>query len=300
MLSPFSTISDAPGSEEWGNKLRKRARYLVKAINQGYMELAEIIHTVWATPINGEKHNACVCVAWGYESYVQWGEEELGLHRRKIERLKAIWHHLNETLQGKLDEHIRKRIIALGWTKVRELIRVMDERNAEQWVEMAEQLNYDELCVAIRQALQDQEKHEQAKAVGVADDEEDDEWRGVDPPADLGRYKDLMIRVTPEQKANIELALGRASELVPTSKPLGRGAYLDLICTDFLATNDFKLKNDPEMPLRLLAKFERLLDKRLVVIDPQNWIIEYGMDSLQKVAEMAEVASGECYVADQS
>lgn len=287
-----ASLAEISGTEEWSNRIRKRARLLVKSINQGYMELAEIIHTVWSTPINGDRQNACVCVSWGYESYVQWGEEELGLHRRKIERLKAIWYHLHETLGGKLDADIRKRIIALGWTKVRELIRVIDERNAEQWVEMAEQLNYNELCVAIRQALQDREKHEQAAAVGTADEEDEDEWHGADPPSDPNRYKDLIIRVTPEQKANVELALGRAQEMAPTQTPLGRGAYLDLICTDFIATNDFKLKDDPEMVLRFLAKFERLLGKRLVVIDPQNWVIEYGMDALEKVAEVAEKNNG--------
>ena len=282
-MSSLAAVAELPGSESWGNKIRKRARSLVKSINQGYMELAEILHTVWATPINGEAHNACVTVAWGYENYVEWAEEELGLHKRKAERLKAIWHHLHVTLEGKLDRRTKKRIVALGWTKVRELIRVMDADNAEQWIEVAENLNYNELCEVIRRALEDQEKEDQAKAVGGSDDDDDDEdFKGADPPDDLDRFKEVSFLLSPEQKANVELALERAEQLASSPK---RGHLLDLICTDFISTNDFRKADDPHRHLIFLAKFERLLGKRLVVVDPENWVIEYGMDALSKVAE---------------
>lgn len=284
----LAAIADIPGSEEWGTKIRRRARALVKSIDQGYMELAEIIHTVWSTPVNGERHNACVTVAWGYENYVQWAEEELGLHKRKAERLKAIWDHLHVTLGGKLDRRTQKKIIGLGWTKVRELIRVIDEHNAEQWVEMAEHLNYNELCAAIRQALQDQEKGAQAAAVGTNEEGEED-WKGADPPKDADRFKMIHFNLTPEQKANVELAIERAKQMAESERP---GHCLDLICTDFLATNDFRRADDPDTPLRFLAKFERLLGKRLVVIDPKNWVIEYGLDALEKAGEALEVNGG--------
>jgi len=284
-VSNVAAIAELPGSEAWGAKIRKRARALVKTIDQGYMELAEILHTVWATPINNESHNACVTVAWGYESYVQWGEEELGLHKRKIERLKAIWHHFHITLGGKLDRPTRKKIIALGWTKVRELIRVIDADNAEKWVEVAEHLNYDELCEAIRRALEAREKHDQARAVGTADDEDDDEFKGAPPPDDADRFKKMWFNLTPEQKANIEMAIGRAKQLANSDRP---GHCLDLICTDFLSTNDFRKADDPNRHLIFLAKFERLLGKRLVVIDAATWVIEYGMDALSRAAEVLE------------
>ena len=289
-MSSLAAVAELPGSESWGNKIRKRARSLVKSINQGYMELAEILHTVWATPINGESHNACVTVAWGYENYVEWAEEELGLHKRKAERLKAIWHHLHVTLEGKLDRRTKKRIVALGWTKVRELIRVMDADNAEQWIEVAENLNYNELCEVIRRALEDQEKEDQAKAVGGADDDDDDEdFKGADPPDDLDRFKEVSFLLSPEQKANVELALERAEQLASSPK---RGHLLDLICTAFISTNAFRKADDPHRHLVFLAKFERLLGKRLVVVDPENWVIEYGMDALSKVAENMEDDDG--------
>lgn len=288
-MNSMAAVVELPGSEAWGIKIRKRARELVKSIDQGYMELAKILHEVWATPINNEPHNACVTIAWGYDSYVDWAEDELGLHRRKAEMLKRIWHHLYETLEGKLDRPTQKRLVALGWTKVRELVRVLDDKNAGQWIDVAETLNHTELCEIIRRALEDQEKTDQARAVGTADEDEEEEFRGSPPPDDWDRFKRVTFSLSPEQKSNVELALRRAGELASSPKP---GHLLDLICTDFLSTNDFKKADDPHRHLIFLAKFERLMGKRFVVIDAETWTIEYGMDYLSKVAESLEVNDG--------
>ena len=95
----------------------------------------------------------------------------------------------------------------------------------------------------------------------------------------------MWFNLTPEQKANIELALERAKQLANSERP---GHCLDLICTDFLSTNDFRRKDDPDRHLVFLAKFERLMGKRLVVIDAATWVIEYGMDALSRAAEVLE------------
>jgi len=286
-VSETSRIQEPPGSEAWSVKIRSRARKLVDSIDQGYMELAEIIHWVWSTPIDGDPLRACVCVSWGYANYTEWAEEELGIHRRKTERLKGIWDHLHVTLGGKIDRKTQRRLVALGWTKVRELIRVIDENNIDPWVEMAEHLNYQELCVAVRQALEEQEK---AAVTGAVDpkadeDEDDEEFKGASPPPDVDRLREFRVYLYPEQRANIKLALDRAKELAHSDKS---GHCLDLICTDFLGTNDFRKSDDPTTPLRFLAKYEHLMDKRLVIINPHTWEIEYGMDTLTKAAEALE------------
>lgn len=283
-MSKTSKEALIPGTEAWSIKIRKRAKKIIKYIDQGYMELASIIHTVWSTPIDNDPNNACVTVAWGYSNYVEWAEEELGIQRRKTERLKGIWHHLYVTLEGQLSLYEQRKIIGLGWTKVRELIRVIDGENAEKWIEVAENLSHRELVEVIKATLEDQEKLDQAKAVGTAD-EEDDTFRGVSPPEDVLRFKQFLFALSPEQAANVQMALDRAEQLANSQK---RGHLLDLICTDFLSTNDFKKKDDPHRHLIFLAKFERLMGRRLVVVDPINWVIEYGMETLAKVAESME------------
>ena len=95
------------------------------------------------------------------------------------------------------------------------------------------------------------------------------------------------VGLFPAQHENVMMAIKRASELSHSDK---RGHNLDLICTDFLATNDFKLENDPEMQLRILAKFERLFQKKIMVVDPVNRRILYGMEALEMIATDEEVS----------
>jgi hypothetical protein len=274
------SATDLPGSETWSDKVRRRARNLIRTIDRGYMELGELLYTVHDTPINGDPNQPSVCVSWGYTGFADWAEKELGIHRRKAERLQRIWWELEVRLAGKLSPAVKQRIVDLGWSKVREIVRVLSEANSEQWVEMAENLTHPELCNAIRQALIEQEKKEQAAAVG-SDDDEDEEGGYPNPPDDINRFKWKQFHLTPEQRENVNMALDRAKELASSTKD---GHCLDLICTDFLATNDFRKSDDPEMPLRFLAKFERLMGKRIVVVDPESWTIEYGIDALQRVA----------------
>ena len=54
-------VVDSPGSEAWSTKIRRRAKSLVKSIDQGYMDLAEIVYTVWSTPVDGVKRPTSVC-----------------------------------------------------------------------------------------------------------------------------------------------------------------------------------------------------------------------------------------------
>ena len=270
---------DTPGSEQWGDKIRRRARTLTKTIEQGYMELGEILYTVYDTPINGDPKNGPMFQAWGYTTFAQWVENDLGLHKRKAERLRNIWYNLNVRLGKELTRQTRRRIIALGWCKCRELVRVLSAENVEQWVEMAERLKYPELTSAIRKALKDHEQQAQERALSGEDDEEGPEY--PDPPDDVEEWTERAFYLAPEQLKNVEAALDRAKQL-SHSKSINHN--LDLICMDFLATNEFRLKDDPKMALRFLVKFEKLTGKRLIIIDPVTKQIEYGIEALEMIA----------------
>lgn len=271
--------SEALGSEQWGVKIRRRARVLTKTIEQGYMELGEILYTVYDTPINGDPKNPPMFKAWGYNTFGEWVEDDLGLHKRKAERLRNIWYNLNVRLGDDLTRQIRKRVIALGWCKCRELVRVLSAENAERWVEMAENLKYPELTAAIRKALRDHETKAQERAVSGEDDDEGPEY--PDPPEDVEEWTERTFYLADAQLQNVDAALERAKQL---SKSDSLNQNLSLICLDFLATNEFRLANDPKAALRLLAKFEKLLGKKIVVVNPATREIEYGIEALELVA----------------
>jgi len=278
--------SDQVGGEAWGIKVRRRARDLVRIIDHGYMELAEILYTVCDTAVDNDPKNASVWSSWGYTSFAEWTEEDLQIGQRTAERLRRIWYDVEVKLAGQLTREQKKRLLNLGMSRVRELIRVLSGSNADGWIEMAENITHAELCTVIALQLQKQQKHEQAQAVGTdVGGEAGGELPPPDAPDDIKRFKWRNFLLTPEQLANVDLAVTRAKEMADSKRG---GHALDLICLDFLATNDFKLADDPEMVLRFLAKYERLLGRRLVVLDPDGWNVEYGIESLEKLADAVQ------------
>lgn len=141
------------GSKTWCGKVRRRAKELVKDLDTGYMELAQILYEVWDTPMDNDPNKGPVYKQWGFDSFIQWANEDLSLQPRKAQRLRAIWYTLEVELQG-LDPLVKKRIVDLGISKARELVRILDLSNSEAWVEVAEKSSYPVLCASIAKAKQ--------------------------------------------------------------------------------------------------------------------------------------------------
>lgn len=260
------------GSEQWSNQIRKRARMLARQEDETKLQLAELLYTVSTTTVDGLQHNPPIYTSWGYATFEEYVGHELGLERKKAQALQRVWRTILDT---GMDKYTQKRLMLLGWTKARELTRVMTEANALKWIEMAEQTTHPDLVANIQRAI---EIAEQKEALNPDGEEEE-----ADPPEVVERMKGMSFALYPEQKMNIELALKRASELA-NSPAQKRNHHLDLICTDFLATNDFKLGNDPDMKWRVLAKYEQLFGVRLIAVDPVKRRIVFGVDALELCA----------------
>jgi hypothetical protein len=268
-----------PGSEEWCKRIRKKARNVAREWEQTYLVMAELLYTIYDTPVGGDRKNIPVWQAWGYTNFGDYVEDELGIHRKKAQRLRHIWWRLAADDLKTLDPELRKRLIALGMSKVRELLRVLTPQNAEKWIDMAENGPFTGLDAAIAKALE--VASHKAAVHGETDVDAEGSNGSVEPPAGSETAAYLRFALYPEQYGNVMLALKRASEMCQSDK---RGHCLDMICTDFLATNDFKGENDPDQQLLLFAKFERLFKKRVVVVDPKERRIVYGLDALELVA----------------
>jgi hypothetical protein len=273
------------GTSEWGAHMRKRAKELARHLDTGYMELGEILWEVYDTPgKNGEP----IYVEWGYDKFHEWAEADLNLHRRKAERLKRIWFTLERELKG-LDRAVKKRLVALGESKMRELAPVLGMNNAEEWAEIGEQLSYPKLCVAIRQYKQ---KVEAARTLVTEPGADPDEEEVTELPAvdmtvdpDAFDFKDKhFYALNRSEHEVVEQALERAAQI---SHKENHSKNLAMICTDFLATNDFRKKNDPEMLARYVARLEEAMGLKFIVIDPVENRVVYGLGALEKLAKGA-------------
>ena len=184
-----------------------------------------------------------------------------------------------------LDPEVKQRIVDLGFCKVRELIRVLTVRNAKQWVGQAENLNYFSLQAAITDEKRRLGVSEALLEAENAESNEDDAPTGNAPEPDP--VPEILTRETfgfyPEQLANVRLAIEKAMQLSHSDK---KSHNLDLICTDFLATNDL-VAGDIDKRLRYVAKMERVLGLRLIAVD-QDGDVLYGLDTLQLAASSGD------------
>lgn len=292
------------GSKSWSKKVRSRAKDLVENIEKSFMELGELLFRIWDTPEDGDRANQPVWVTWGFKSFRDYAEQELGIHYKRAERLRLIFYRLNIELE-EIDPKIRKRLVNLGESKVRELCRpgVLTIGNVSNWVEKAENMNYQTLDAAVRKYLEAKEQKEieaeiikkgdpVAKSNKLAGEKteaetaEEEAEQGVPPaPKELDwdnpeHFKSKVFAFTASQLETVNIALKRAEEL---SHSKSGGHNLSLICLDFVAGNDFT-KAGEEQKLRYVAKMEKLLGYKFIVVDPKTKDVLYGLGTLEKVA----------------
>jgi len=307
------------GSRAWGNRLRKRAQHLTSQLDTDYMELGRILYDVYDCPIDGDPKNASILVSWGHASFKDYVESELGLHYKKAQRLRSIWYVLEIVLKD-LPVDVKLSLVKLGASKMRELTRVLDKDNVDRWLAIAENDSYVTLLNKIQAAVLKARKEALEEKIG--DDSASDE--GMPFPADavalgggeargasdgvpgfdgvnaevgdaaaaaandIGLFgtdelKMESFMLAPTQQLNVLTALERASELTKSSK---KGYNLDMICLDFLATNDFKAASQQaESRNTYLKKIEKLLGVRIIAVDAKDQSnVIYGINTLNTLA----------------
>ena len=323
--------SNSIGSKAWANKLRKRAQTLSKELDTGYMELGKILYEVCSVNIDNVKgSDKPVFTLWGYETFADYAEQELNLHRKKAERLRSIWYTLDIRLK-KLDEVSKARLVGLGSSKMRQLTRVLDENNAKPWLDLAERISYVQLEAKVKQAIDDAKKQAAQQklasqvtggeaslvegtpfgdstddvlagevAIGAPSDDDADDVEDIGAggatskapsasaqasavPLDGEDMQFMHFGLFPEQYLIVADALERVKELSKSDK---KGHNLSMICTDFLATNDFVGgSHAEETTARYLSKIEKLLGVRLVAVDVKTKDVVYGIGTLEKMAK---------------
>ena len=289
-----AVVSISVGSEVWAEKVRRRARQLSKALDTGYLELAEILYHVYITPVNNDPSQGPLWTGWGYSSFGDYADQELGLARRKAERLRQIWFHVEERLGSQLDRDLKKRLYAVGWSKLREIASLLIPENTEKWLHLAENGSHAQVAAAAKQVRKRVDEARERKLAirenpdgGLTMDgfeEEEALLRQIDIDDDSLKLRTKVFGLYPDQMANVEAALDRAEQL---SKSDSSSNNLSLICMDFLATNDFGRENDPINILRYLSRMEQSLGVKLVAVDAKRKDVVYGMSTLEEMMEWA-------------
>jgi len=230
------------------NEIREHLQELKGRFTRTYFEFGEVLQRAYE--LGAHK-------TWGFPTWKEYVEEELGMSERRCQYLLSIHKWFNKVLKD--HPHVRQRVEHLGWSKVRLLVGVVDETNVDEWVARAEKMTLAAL----------QEFIKELKA-------------GKTPSDETEKLTTLSIKLYPEQVANVEDALELAKEIAESDK---RGHLIDLICTTFKADHVFSSSPGTKMSELYIAKIEKIMGVRLVVVDEASRKVKYGLDVLERLAE---------------
>lgn len=264
--------ADSEHKKGWASRLRKQAKELAGDIDKHYMALAEILYRVYDAKTGDAEP---VFKAWGYPTFEEWVDKELSLGYRKAQYLRHIWYKLEIELSG-LDVGIKNRIIALGWSKARILLKVLTLANASQWIDRAELESYttlDESCRSYAESLR--KISEQPTLGGTVEIPM--------PPKET--FVPKYFNLAEDQGKTLEIALEKAAKMSGSDK---RGHLLEMMATDFIASNQLG-GTDTESRVKYVSRAEKHSGYKLIAYDPDTKEIVYGQDTLETLAaDLAE------------
>ena len=141
------TMPVDPILDKRAEEVREALLQVRKDINKNYVKLVQLCYEAWK-----ERYYK----KWGYSSFVEFVETELGL------RWRRVYYFLNiakavENLGLKWEE-----IQEIGWKKASEIAPVLKLENAREWLEKAKKLGYRELHEEVRK-IKAQKKKKKVK-----------------------------------------------------------------------------------------------------------------------------------------
>lgn len=225
--------------------IRHRIEYVTKTIDDSYFELAGLLFRAFDLGAHQ---------AWGYTKWKDYIEEELGMSIRKAQFLMSIWNWFYIEIK---DKNVREKIKGIGWTKVKEMVGVVDESNIDEWAEKAKNENATDFAKACREV----------KGGGTGSDcstENNNESESI---------KKLTFTLMGDQYNSVDDALNLAKEMTDSDKS---GNLITLICVDFLTSNIFAQSKKDEMRELFLSKIEDLMDINIIAHSRSGGGLVYG------------------------
>lgn len=118
---------------------------LKKQYQETYFKLAERLYAVSTEALYKR-------VGPGYSTFEEYVETELDFSFRKAKYLAQIWWWYG--VENAAHPKLMSIAHDIGWTKARELVQVIDLRNADEWHDLAKKLPKNDLARAARAAMQ--------------------------------------------------------------------------------------------------------------------------------------------------
>jgi len=242
----LAVVGDAKEGEYENKEIRKKILDLLADTENKTWDLAVVLEMAYD---KGMYQN------WGFGSFREYVEKELQIHIRKAQFLVQLQEWFKK-MPGNIQQWMR----GLGWTKARMLMHVVTIENAAEWRNKISGKSVVEIDKMLKDAKESGEG-------GGGDGEGGED--GEEKP------KTMNFKLFPEQYKNVSRAVEKGKEISGSEKP---GNVLDLICTEFLATNA-----GVDSVQDVLRKMEKNLGVRIVAYVEEDDSIAYGADLIAEL-----------------
>ena len=144
MAKGSKTKNKSTAANESGSKAEKRSRQEVVReeiqsaqgrIEESYIDLARLMSEAYHKEFYAE---------WGHATFEAYCQDELDIKYRKARYFVDIWDKVKSL------DLPHDRVAKLGWTKMRDIASVIDEKNAKEWLEKAENMTTREVEEAVK------------------------------------------------------------------------------------------------------------------------------------------------------
>ena len=268
--------------------LRVRIKDSVEALQNSYLRLGCGLYMV--------KHRESY-VEWGFSTFKDYVETEVGISIRQAERLRQVWTRLVKDIGVRSEE-----VSEVGFSNALLIMPVINRLNKDRWLGDAKSLSYRELKDAVQKergvVYEDQDSDTASYASPAVVVSEEPLTDGDEPVADTvdtvtgvsvkkeGNSFDEAVcsgveKVTtveeqaslvsfslfPGQSLVVEEALAKAERVAGSVK---RGHLLSLIATDFLSGFVGQDKSETKRLSFHIANLERAMGVKLLAIRNQE------------------------------
>lgn len=217
------------------SEVRKKVKVLVQNVDESYMDLGRLLFRV---------HAGHYWSDWGFEDFGAYVAEELGFEERKAKYLLAIWKRFRVDLGVPASK--LKRI---GWSKAKELLPVVDEKNYEEWLDKARTMKVRDLQKAVQKK------------------------RGKKTGSEGETFHSLNLKFSDDQWSNVETAMEQAASEADSDK---KGHLIDLICTEYLSG---KIPAGKKLPW-MLKNIERSFGVEVIAIKKNPYVDKKKVEKL--------------------
>lgn len=238
--------------------LRERLKARCQLLDKHYLELGYDLYQVAHRHLYRE---------WKYESVSDYVYNELGRTPDWLKGMLDVW----STYQEKLAIP-HERFVGIGYTKAKEMRTIINEKNADFWLEKARTSTLPELRKAIRS--EKNSRFKKAVNVDVAANVEANMSGAVliskgDNPQILGEddWVKKTFNLAPEQFRLLEQMLVQMRSETGSDKD---GHNLMMAISEFLMNRGPKAKKGQEQPLLYMRSFEQRYGGNLVWIKNQE------------------------------